>query len=105
VQVVGAWLAAFAIALQVAWPLVVNAKPRSVALVPLCSVDGVTHYLELPTGKTPLEESVSHGDHCPLCFFGDRVGARNAYPIQSSRFLRSRFSISMARARRRFPGS
>jgi hypothetical protein len=67
----GTWLGIVALALQLAWPLVVSAKPRSVTLVPLCTVDGVTHYLELPTGKTPLEESSTHhGDHCPLCFLG-----------------------------------
>jgi hypothetical protein len=81
VQRIGTWLAVLAIALQAAWPLLVNAKPRAVALVPLCSVDGVTHYLELPTGKTPLEESVAHGDHCPLCFFGDRVGLPADLPV------------------------
>lgn len=67
----GTWLGIVALALQLAWPLIVAAKPRSVALVPLCTVDGVTHYLELPTGKTPLEESSAHhGEHCPLCFLG-----------------------------------
>ena len=71
---VGTLLAILALALQVAWPLLANAKPRSVALVPLCSVDGVTHYLEVPTGNTPLEESASHGDHCPLCFLGHAAG-------------------------------
>lgn len=70
----GAWLALAALALQVAWPLLASAQPRAVTLVPLCTVDGVTHYLEVPTGKTPLEGGASHGDHCPLCFVGDRLG-------------------------------
>jgi hypothetical protein len=67
----GTWLGIVALALQLAWPLLVSAKPKSVTLVPLCTVDGVTHYLEVPTGKTPLDESSAHhGDHCPLCFLG-----------------------------------
>lgn len=70
----GTWLGIVAIALQVAWPLAAGAKLRSVMLVPLCTVDGVTHYLEVPTGKAPADESSAHGDHCPLCFLGERVG-------------------------------
>ena len=71
VRKLGTWLAVLAIALQAAWPLVAAAKPRAVALVPLCTVEGVTHYLELPTGKTPLEESTSgQHDHCAFCFLG-----------------------------------
>src|SRR5438067_5328687 len=67
----GSWLAILAITLQAAWPLVANAKPRSATLVPLCTVDGVTHYLELPLGDTPLEKSTSaHHDHCSFCFLG-----------------------------------
>jgi Protein of unknown function (DUF2946) len=69
----GIWLAILAMALQATWPLLANAKPRSVALVPLCTVDGVTHYLELATGKTPLEDSLAHSEHCPLCFAGAGV--------------------------------
>ena len=63
----GTWLGIAAIALQVALPLLAGALPRSVALVPLCTVDGVTHYLEVPTGKSPLHESAGHAGHCPLC--------------------------------------
>jgi len=66
----GTWLGVAAIALQIAWPLLASARPASVALVPLCTTDGVTHYLEVPIGKAPLGESSSHGDHCPLCFIG-----------------------------------
>jgi hypothetical protein len=72
VRKLGTWLAALAIALQAAAPLLVSAKPRSVALVPLCTVDGVTHYVEVPTGRTPPGHS-SHGDHCAFCFVGDRI--------------------------------
>jgi hypothetical protein len=69
----GAWLGIVALALQVAWPLLAVAKPRSVVLVPLCTVDGTTHYLELPTGKAPLERSSAHREHCPACFVGERA--------------------------------
>jgi len=71
---IGAWLAIFAIALQAALPLIASAQPRSVALVPLCTVDGVTHYVEVPTGKTPAGPPAGHGGHCALCFVGDKVG-------------------------------
>src|SRR5260221_13103983 len=71
---IGAWLAIFAIALQAALPLIASAQPRSVALVPLCTVDGVTHYVEVPTGKTPAGPPAGHGGPCPLCFGGDKGG-------------------------------
>jgi hypothetical protein len=70
VKKLGTWLAILAIALQAAWPLIAAAKPRAVALVPLCTVDGVTHYLEVPTGKTPLDDSATGHDHCAFCFLG-----------------------------------
>jgi hypothetical protein len=78
----GTWLAILAITLQAAWPLLANARLRGVTLVPLCTVDGVTHYLEVPTGKDSSESS-AHGDHCPLCFVGERVAlpANFAPPI------------------------
>jgi hypothetical protein len=66
----GSWLGIAALALQLGWPLLAGALPRAVTLVPLCTVDGVTHYLEVPTGKDPLQHSAGHGDHCPLCFTG-----------------------------------
>jgi hypothetical protein len=64
------WLGIAAIALQIALPLLAGALPRSVALVPVCTVDGVTHYLEVPTGKVPLDGSAGHAGHCPLCCLG-----------------------------------
>src|SRR5947207_11869783 len=71
VRKLGTWLAILAIALQAAWPLLAAAKPRGVALVPLCTVEGVTHYVEVPTGKTPLDESAStHHEHCAFCTLG-----------------------------------
>lgn len=73
-QVSGAWLAALAIALHALWPLMANARPKSVALVPVCTVEGVTHYLEIPGGKSPLDESSSaRHEHCSLCFLGERL--------------------------------
>ena len=50
----GAWLAALAIALHAFWPLLANAKPKSVNLVPICTIEGITHYLEVPGGSSPL---------------------------------------------------
>jgi hypothetical protein len=65
------WLAFLAIALHAAWPLIANAKPKSAHLVPLCTVEGVTHYIEVPGGSTPLDDSAnSHHDHCSFCFLG-----------------------------------
>ena len=67
----GTWLAILAITLQAAWPVLANARPRGLTLVPLCTLDGVTHYLEVPTGKTPLEDSASgHHQHCSFCSLG-----------------------------------
>src|SRR5258706_13388781 len=70
---IGAWLAIFAIALQAALPLIASAQPRSVALVPLCTVDGVTHYVEVPTGKTPAGPPPGHGGRLDLCFVGGKA--------------------------------
>jgi hypothetical protein len=65
------WLAILAMALNALWPLLSQAKPRSVTLVPLCTVGGETHYLELPAGKSPLEQrSAAHGEHCSYCTLG-----------------------------------
>lgn len=67
-----AFLAALAMALQASWPLLAQARPGIAGvLVPVCSVEGTTHYLELPAGKSPLDErSASHGGHCKLCAVG-----------------------------------
>jgi hypothetical protein len=70
-------LAILAMALHAFWPLLAQAKPNSALLVPICSVDGVTHYLELPAGKTPAEQSSAHHEHCASCSFG---GERLALP-------------------------
>ena len=87
-QVTGAWLAALAIALHAFWPLIANAQPKSVALVPVCTVEGVTHYLEIPGGKSPLDESSSaHHEHCSFCFLGERLalpGHSHVPPVESA---------------------
>jgi hypothetical protein len=75
--------ALFAITLQALWPLLSHARPMDPSqLVPVCTVDGVTHYLELKAGKTtPLEErSATHGEHCKLCVFGDGKTALDVAP-------------------------
>lgn len=67
-----AWIALAAIFLQAVWPLLSHARPAEAPLlVPLCTVSGETHDLELKTGKqTPLDErSANHGEHCKLCVF------------------------------------
>jgi hypothetical protein len=65
--------AVFAVTLQALWPLLSHARPKNESLLaPVCTVDGVTHYLDLKTGKTPLDErSAQHGEHCKMCVFGD----------------------------------
>src|SRR5436853_5533112 len=71
VRRLGHWLAILALALHAAWPLIANARPKSVHLVPLCTVEGITHYLEVPGGSSPLDESANaHHDHCAFCFLG-----------------------------------
>ena len=68
-----AFAAVFAITLQALWPLLSHARPKDPSLlVPVCTVDGITHNLEIKSGRTtPLDErSASHGEHCKLCVFG-----------------------------------
>src|SRR6266436_4827389 len=66
-----AWIAILAIALQALWPLLAQAKPKSVLLVPVCTVQGVTHYVELPSGNAPVEQrAASQHDHCSFCSLG-----------------------------------
>jgi hypothetical protein len=60
-----AWVALLAISLQALWPLIAQAKPRSVTLIPICTVGGETHYVELETGG-----SAPHDEHCKACPVG-----------------------------------
>ena len=77
-----AWLAAFAMALHSLWPLLAQARPQQAPeLVALCTVDGTTHYIELPTGKAPAGEH-SPTQHCKLCTFGaDRAFVAPPVPL------------------------
>ena len=98
VRRVAALAAIFALALQALWPLVAQARPRIAGeLVPVCTIEGVTHYLELPAGKSPLEErSASHGEHCQLCVFG---AERNVAPVFQDEFLVSQPETSRPSSR------
>ena len=88
----GHLLAAIAMVLHVLWPLIAQAKPKSVELVPVCTVGGVTHYAEIPLGNSPLEQkSATHHDHCAFCSFG---GER----IAVSPFLQAVISIETEEA-------
>jgi hypothetical protein len=74
--------AMLAITLQALWPLLSHARPNDPSLlVPVCTVDGITHYLEIKYGRTtPLDErTASHGEHCKLCVLGDG----NAFAVLS----------------------
>ena len=52
-------------ALQALWPLIAQARPAT--LVPVCTVGGVTHYVEVPVGGSPAD---AHDEHCSLCVAG-----------------------------------
>src|SRR5690606_18184899 len=55
-------------ALQAAWPLLVQAAPARVALVPVCSTDGVTHYQEVPVRPASEKDPSAHASgHCAVC--------------------------------------
>ena len=67
-----ALLAIFAVALQGLWPLLAQAKPTVPGeRVPVCTIEGITHYVELPSVDTPVEKrSAAHHEHCQMCVFG-----------------------------------
>jgi hypothetical protein len=78
----GLLLAALALSLHALWPLIAQAKPKSVHLVPICTVSGVTHFAEVPGGAIPAEQkSAEHFEHCALCTLGDE---RTALPAHVS---------------------
>jgi hypothetical protein len=91
-----AWLAILALTLQALWPLLVHARPANVHLVPLCTIDGVTHFVEIPGGKSPAEQrSGSFHEHCKLCVFGvDRLAAVPAAPLPVLRVEMSVFIVA-----------
>jgi len=69
-----AYLALLGLVLHALWPLIAQARPKNLLLVPVCTVEGVTHYMELPGGRTPIEDSAAkHQEHCSYCSFGDRT--------------------------------
>jgi len=79
-----AWIAAFAVVLQAMWPLLSHAQPKdSSLLVPICSVNGISHYIDLKTGKAPADQrGALFGEHCKLCAFNsDRATALPAGPV------------------------
>jgi len=59
-------------ALQALWPLVAQAKPDVPGVrVPVCTIEGITHYVELPAADSPVEQSsAAHHEHCKMCVFG-----------------------------------
>ena len=67
-----ALVAMLAMALQAFWPLVAQAKPLVPGIqVPVCTIEGITHYTELPAPDSPVEKSsASHHEHCKMCVFG-----------------------------------
>ena len=67
-----ALLAMLAMVLQALWPLVAQAKPNIPGVqVPVCTIDGITHYVELPAPDSPVEKSsAAHHEHCKMCVFG-----------------------------------
>ena len=64
------WLAIAAMSLNALWPLIAQAKPP--LLVPVCTVGGDTHYVELPGSGTPVD---SQHEHCTFCFAGAALPA------------------------------
>ena len=67
-----ALLAMLAMSLQALWPLIAQAKPNIPGVqVPVCTIDGITHYVDLPAPDSPVEKSyTAHHEHCKMCMFG-----------------------------------
>jgi hypothetical protein len=85
---VAALAAAFGIALQALWPAIAQARPADSVSVPICSVDGTRHEIELPLGR---DQSDKTGEHCKLCVLGpDRIAAVES--IDFSPFICKSFS-------------
>jgi hypothetical protein len=60
-----AFAALLAVALQALWPAIAQARPSDSVSVPICSVDGTRHEIQLPVGKTS-----DGSEHCKLCVLG-----------------------------------
>jgi hypothetical protein len=91
------WLAILAIALQALWPLLSQAKPRSVTLVPICTVGGETHYVELETGGP-----APHEEHCKACPVGAAALASMVHAFALPETISSSFREEAACAEPRF---
>jgi len=66
-----AWLAILAMALQGLWPLLAQARPaQAKLLLPVCTVDGTVHYVELAAGKPADSRKSQAHEHCQLCVAG-----------------------------------
>jgi len=67
-----ALLAILAISMQALWPLIAQAKPVVPGeRVPVCTIEGITHYIELPAPDSAVEKSsAAHHEHCKMCVFG-----------------------------------
>ena len=77
------WLAILAMALNALWPLIAQAKPS--LLVPVCTVGGTTHYVEIPGGTTPVD---SQHEHCTFCFAGAALPATHVlHGVDGASFL------------------
>ena len=77
------WLAISAMALNALWPLIAQAKPS--LLVPVCTVGGTTHYVEVPGGTTPVD---SRHEHCTFCFAGAALPATHVlHGVEGASFL------------------
>ena len=62
--------AILAVLLNALWPLLAHAKPADSLMVPVCTVGGETHYIEMERGDSPLEKrSQAQHEHCKLCVF------------------------------------
>jgi len=80
---IAAWLATVAMALNTLWPLIAQAKPS--LLVPVCTVGGTTHYVEIPGGTTPVD---SQHEHCAFCFAGAALPATHIiHGVDGASFL------------------
>ena len=98
-----ALLAMLAMALQALWPLLAQAKPRVPGIqVPVCTIEGITHYTELPAPDSPVEKSsAAHHELCQMCVFGaERLAVLPVAPPfvglvqEPQRTLDSRLAVS-----------
>jgi hypothetical protein len=66
----GSVAAILAVLLNALWPLLAQAKPAEMLIVPVCTIGGETHYIEMDRGDSPLDKrSQAQHEHCKLCVF------------------------------------